>query len=129
MVNVADLTIRSRSFEPDHPIPREHAAEGVNARPIFEISGVTTGTAELALLCHDPDAPMPNGFTHWVVYGLPPNTGEVGEQEVGREGPNSLGETGYTGPNPPSGTACTATTFGSTRSIPELTARRPGKSS
>lgn len=103
MVNVADLNIRSRSFEPGQPIPPEHAAEGIGAKPLFEISGVPNGAVELAVICHDPDAPMPNGFTHWTVYGLPPNTHLVGEQEVGREGPNSLGQTGYTGPNPPPG--------------------------
>lgn len=103
MVQVADLAVSSRSFQRDQPIPREHTPAGMDAKPILQISGVPDGTAELAVICHDPDAPMPNGFTHWTLYGLPPNTHEVGEQEVGREGPNSLGQTGYTGPNPPSG--------------------------
>jgi Raf kinase inhibitor-like YbhB/YbcL family protein len=103
MVTVGSLVITSRSFQPDQPIPAEFSAEGIGARPILEISGAPDGTAELAVICHDPDAPMPNGFTHWTIYGLPPNTTEVGEQEIGREGPNSLGETGYTGPNPPPG--------------------------
>lgn len=103
MVNVADLSISSRNFQPNQPIPRKHAGDGVEARPVLDISGVPQGTAELAVICHDPDAPMPTGFTHWSVYGLPANTRTVGEQEVGREGPNSLGQTGYTGPNPPPG--------------------------
>lgn len=103
MVQVADLAISSRSFQRDQPIPREHAPAGMNAKPILEIGGVPDGTVELAVICHDPDAPMPHGFTHWTLYGLPANTHEVGQQEVGREGPNSLGETGYTGPNPPPG--------------------------
>ena len=57
---------------------------------------------ELALICHDPDAPRPRGFTHWVVYGLPPDLTTIGPG-AGRVGPNSLGQRSYSGPNPPIG--------------------------
>ena len=29
------------------------------------------GTESFALIVHDPDAPIPGGFFHWVVYNLP----------------------------------------------------------
>lgn len=102
-VNIKDLAVRCGSFDAGEPIPREHAVEGDDTCPVLEISGAPEGTVELAVVCHDPDAPMPRGFTHWLVYGLPPNTSTVREGEAGREGPNSLGENAWTGPNPPPG--------------------------
>ena len=102
-VNINDLAISCRHFEADKPIPRAHAVEGDDVRPVVDISGVPDGTVELAVICHDPDAPMPRGFTHWTVYGIAPDTTAVGADDSGREGPNSLGEAGYTGPNPPPG--------------------------
>lgn len=102
-LNIKDLAISGRSFEAGEPIPREHAVEGDNVAPVLDLSGVPDGAVELAVVCHDPDAPLPRGFTHWIVYGLPPNTATVDGGDSGREGPNSLGETGWTGPNPPPG--------------------------
>ena len=96
------LRISSRMFEPDGPIPRECAVEGLNRAPTLDLAGVPSAAVELALICHDPDAPQPHGFTHWVVYGLPPDLTTV-EAGVGRHGPNSLGERSYSGPNPPKG--------------------------
>ena len=96
------LTITSRSFEPGGPIPRECALEGLNRPPVFDLAGVPRLAVELALICHDPDAPQPRGFTHWIVYGLPPDLTIV-EPGVGRYGPNSLGQRSYSGPNPPTG--------------------------
>lgn len=103
MVRIENLAITSRNFDANQPIPREHGADGGDVVPTLEITGVPADAVELAVICHDPDAPMPNGFTHWCVYGLPPDTTTVGSATAGREGPNSLGENAYTGPNPPPG--------------------------
>lgn len=72
-------------------------------RPTLDVAGVPAEAIELAMICHDPDAPIPRGFTHWTVYAIPPGTDVIGRDGPGRDGPNSLGESGYTGPNPPSG--------------------------
>ena len=45
-------------------------------------------------------------MTHWIVYGIDPATREVPENQVpnnARQGTNGFGETGYGGPQPPSG--------------------------
>lgn len=99
------LTITSPDFEADGPIPRRYAVEGGNTVPSLTIGGVPTAAVELAVICHDPDAPRPRGFTHWVVYGLAPGQTTVRDvgHGIGRQGPNSLGERSYTGPNPPIG--------------------------
>ncbi|MGP4112273.1 YbhB/YbcL family Raf kinase inhibitor-like protein [Streptomyces sp. 4N509B] len=107
-LNIKDLAVRAREFGPGERIPDRLAADHGNAVPGIEISGVPEGTVELALIVHDPDAPLPNGFTHWVVYGIEP-TGTTANVMAGaagsghREGPNSLGEKAWSGPQPPPG--------------------------
>jgi Raf kinase inhibitor-like YbhB/YbcL family protein len=52
----------------------------------------------------DPDAPH-GTFDHWVVWNLPASTNKIAEHATeGTQGLNGLGEYGYTGPCPPSGT-------------------------
>jgi len=85
--------------------PVEHTCDGENTAPPLEWSGVPEGTAELVLLLQDPDAPG-GTFTHWVVFGIPPEDGSTAAGQTpagGLEGTNSLGETGYGGPCPPEG--------------------------
>lgn len=64
------------------------------------------------LIVHDPDAPRPGGFTHWVVYNIPPETNHIAENVadtevvsgLGMQGKNDGGKIGYMGPAPQSGT-------------------------
>jgi Raf kinase inhibitor-like YbhB/YbcL family protein len=68
-------------------------------------TNVPGGTEELVVICHDPDAPMTWGFTHWVLYGIRPDIGglpEGGGAEY-TSGNNDLDRPGYTGPAPPPG--------------------------
>ena len=70
------------------------------------ISGLPEGTVDVALIAHDPDAPRPRGFTHWAVYGIPPQDPfEVGPATIDtlRVGPNGRGEPRWMGPRPPTG--------------------------
>ncbi|MFW6690923.1 YbhB/YbcL family Raf kinase inhibitor-like protein [Streptomyces sp. MAR4 CNX-425] len=100
-VNIKDLAVAVRGFGPGERIPDRHAADHGNAAPEVVITGIPAGTAELALIVHDPDAPLPHGFTHWVVYGIDPAAPTV--PGAGRTGPNSLGDKAYSGPQPPPG--------------------------
>jgi Raf kinase inhibitor-like YbhB/YbcL family protein len=103
-LNIKDLTVTADGFGPGERIPDRHAADHGGVPPEIRITGVPDGTAELALIMHDPDAPLPHGFTHWVVYGIDPADPRVdGAGARRREGPNSLGERAYTGPQPPAG--------------------------
>ena len=103
-LNVADLRIKSPVFEGHKRIPDKHTANGENVAPPLEWSGVPEGTEAFAVVVHDPDAPLVDGFTHWVAYGIPGDTTSLPE---GGEGPvqgvNSMGEEGYIGPAPPPG--------------------------
>lgn len=68
-MNIKDLTITSPALGPGEAIPTRYTADGEDVCPALEFRGVPEGTRSLAVICHDPDAPVPHGFTHWVVYG------------------------------------------------------------
>ncbi|MFC5500733.1 YbhB/YbcL family Raf kinase inhibitor-like protein [Lysinimonas soli] len=98
------LAISSPDFPPLGAIPPRLTADGGNETPRLEISGAPEGTVELALICHDPDAPLPHGFTHWVVYGIPADATTVDPTAPGvRVAPNGTGGSTWFGPQPPAG--------------------------
>lgn len=104
-LNLGDLAIEPTSFEHRGAIPGHCTAEGGNTPPGLRWSGVPEGTVELALVVHDPDAPLTDGFTHWVVTGIDPaSTGwdEGGPDEAAVvTGRNETGDAAYMGPAPP----------------------------
>lgn len=103
-LNLGDLTITSTAFEPGGPIPDRHARDGDDLAPPLAWAGVPEGTRQLALVCHDPDAPLVDGFAHWVAYGISPSSTGVAEGgELGVPGRNDYGDLGYGGPQPPPG--------------------------
>jgi Raf kinase inhibitor-like YbhB/YbcL family protein len=98
------LAITSPDFTALGPIPAKFSGYHENLTPRLEISGAPEGTVELAVVCHDPDAPLPHGFTHWTVYGLAADAASVDTDAEGvRVGPNGIGEPGWAGPMPPAG--------------------------
>lgn len=70
------------------------------------VSNVPPGTASLALVMHDPDAP--NGdFLHWTVWNMTATASVIPENRVpsgALQGTNGYGKIGYGQPAPPSGT-------------------------
>lgn len=103
-LNVADLRLRSDAFEHHKRIPDRHSGDGEDVSPALEWSGVPDGTRAFAVVVHDPDAPLVDGFTHWVAYGIPGDARELpegGDEVV--NGVNSFGNAGYNGPAPPPG--------------------------
>ena len=104
-MNIKDLQIGSPAFTSLERIPKRYTSEGENVSPPLEWSGLPPGTQELVLICHDPDAPLPQGFTHWLMYGIPPTISQLAEAVNSKftEGINSSNKLGYTGPTPPVG--------------------------
>lgn len=101
---VDKLSVSSPDFPPLGPIPARFSADGGNETPRLDISGAPAGTVELAVICHDPDAPLPSGFTHWTVYGIPADTASLDLRAPGvRVGPNGIGQHSWFGPQPPAG--------------------------
>lgn len=102
---MATIELRSSAFNDHAPIPARYSKDGENLSPALEWTAVPDGTAEVVVLCEDPDAPGET-FVHWVLSGLSPSTtgldaGEVPSGAV--EGINDYGDTGYGGPQPPVG--------------------------
>ncbi|MCS5718401.1 YbhB/YbcL family Raf kinase inhibitor-like protein [Herbiconiux sp. CPCC 205763] len=104
MAMFAKLAVSSPDFENLGRIPERLSADGGNETPIVELSGAPEGTVELALIVNDPDAPLPNGFTHWVVYGIPADATTLDLAAEGvRVGPMGAGQPTWYGPQPPAG--------------------------
>jgi hypothetical protein len=104
-MNIKDLRIFSPAFAPLERIPQRYSSDGENLSPPLEWSGIPSGTQQLAIICHDPDAPLPRGFTHWLLYNIPPTVNQISEVSGSKftEGVNSMNRPGYTGPAPPPG--------------------------
>lgn len=104
------ISVRS-SFQNDSSIPVEHAADGDNASPKLEWSDAPQATKSFVVIADDPDATQPKPFVHWIVYDIPggvtslreglPTGPTLVEPKGIKQGVNSSGSTGYTGPKPP----------------------------
>src|SRR5947209_20381211 len=103
-LNVADLKLTSPAFNHHRAIPAHHTGDGDDVSPALMWSGAPEGTKAFAVVVHDPDAPLVDGFTHWVAYKIPGDANslpEGGGDAV--NGTNSMGNAGYNGPAPPAG--------------------------
>jgi Raf kinase inhibitor-like YbhB/YbcL family protein len=101
------ITLSSPAFTAGSAIPQRFTCDGDNLSPPLDWSGVPAGTAELALVVEDPDAPR-GTYVHWIVIGLGPASTKLSEATVppgGRQVRNSAGKAAYTGPCPPGGPA------------------------
>ncbi len=104
------FNITTTAFEYGASIPVKHACTGDDLSPPLRWDEVPKGTASLALIVEDPDAPG-GTFAHWIVYNLPAasNTLEATIpiqkhlQNGATQGKNNFGKTGYGGPCPPKG--------------------------
>ena len=106
--------LTSSAFKDNQLIPARYSGTGEDLSPSLSWEGVPAGTAELVLLCDDPDAPVPGGWVHWVIYGLAPTLKGLPEgisrvaeppEVKGVHGINSWPSDnfGYKGPMPPPG--------------------------
>lgn len=99
------LQIISPAFTEGEEIPAKYSCKGENVSPPLSILNTPAGTESLALILHDPDAPI-GDFLHWTLWNIPPGTTEIAEDstpEGSREGKTGFGAAHYGGPCPPSG--------------------------
>lgn len=98
------MLVKSPAFENNKLIPAKYTCDGADVNPLLTIEGVPDETKGLALIVDDPDAPM-GTFDHWIVWNIPPDTREIGENTIpGTEGISSYRKHAYGGPCPPYGT-------------------------
>jgi Raf kinase inhibitor-like YbhB/YbcL family protein len=102
--------LTSPAFADGADIPVRHTCDGENRSPHLAWTDPPDGTRSLALVVDDPDAPS-GTFTHWLLFDIPADTRELGENVSGGgsgvlggvSGRNSFGNIGYGGPCPPPG--------------------------
>jgi Raf kinase inhibitor-like YbhB/YbcL family protein len=105
------MQLTSTEFREGGEIPSRFTSDGENVSPELSWKDAPHETKSFALIMHDPDAPRPGGFTHWVIYSIGPGVGHLEEavptggeiKGVGLQGKNETGRLGYIGPAPPSG--------------------------
>jgi len=98
------MELKSSAFEHGGMIPSAYTCDGRDVSPPLEVTDVPPGTASLALVMDDPDAPG-GTFDHWIVWNIPPETRVFpeGTEPSGVQGRTDFGKLGYGGPCPPSG--------------------------
>jgi Raf kinase inhibitor-like YbhB/YbcL family protein len=107
---VPALNVSSAAFAPGGTIPVMYTCDGANISPSLSWSSLPKGTARVAIMVTDPDAPG-GTFMHWVAYNIPSGTREIPAGAPGKnilpegsdEGTNDFGRQGYGGPCPPRG--------------------------
>ncbi len=105
------LQISSSAFVNGKTIPVKYTCDGQKVSPPLNWGEPPVSARSFALIVDDPDAPA-RTFVHWVLYNLPASARGLPEgvasvatlSDGSRNGKNSAGQSGYTGPCPPSGT-------------------------
>lgn len=109
MLMAAAFVLASATFKASATMPLSTVYKqcgGSNISPELHWHGAPAATKSFALIVHDPDAPAPGGWYHWVVYNLPATTGELpaGMKLASSQlGETSFEEHPYGGPCPPPG--------------------------
>ncbi|KTT69190.1 YbhB/YbcL family Raf kinase inhibitor-like protein [Sphingomonas endophytica] len=113
VTNDARLDLSSLAFADGGRLPPRFTADGEGVSPPLSWSGVPDGTAALALIVEDPDAPTPNPLVHAVVWNIAPDTNGLPEGAIAADGPgsfdgsdvgrNSYRQEGWLPPDPPTG--------------------------
>jgi len=107
------LNLTSPAFADGARLPERFTGDGAGVSPPLTWGVPPGGTALLALLVEDADAPTPQPLVHAVVWGLAPDAGRLAEgaivadgagAEDGRDvGRNSFRREGWLPPDPPTG--------------------------
>ena len=103
LILYATLTVSSPDFGANAMMPTKFTCHGAGISPELAIGEYPAQTKSLAIIVHDPDAAHPGGFTHWVVFNIDPTQDIPQNFKGGVQGLNGRGQSGYTGPCPPSG--------------------------
>ena len=106
-----EFSIRVDSLTDGSVLPDVYTCKGASESPEVSWDGVPAGTKSLVLILCDPDAPG-GRFTHWIVYNIPPVSGELARAQPNikvlangaQQGDTSAGSRGYYPPCPPVGT-------------------------
>lgn len=99
------MRVASPAFAHKRAIPERFSCLGENIPPPLRWEGTPKGTAELAVVVEDRDAPK-GTFVHWIVVGIDPATTMIEPDSLppgARVLPGSSDNPTYIGPCPPDG--------------------------
>lgn len=102
------LTVSSPAFGNGDRIPVRFTADGEGVSPPLAWSGLPADTAQVLVVCEDPDIAAPQPFVHLIAV-FDPDISGVGEGELNSEratvriGKHSMGGTGWLPHDPPPG--------------------------
>ncbi len=103
--DIASLTITSPAFEPNTRMPDKYSCKGSLINPPIHIEGIPEGTKSMVLIMDDVDAPVKDGFNHWVMWNIDQTMPDIPEAYHGAvQGFNTDHKKGYYPPCPPQGT-------------------------
>jgi Raf kinase inhibitor-like YbhB/YbcL family protein len=104
------LILSVASLSPGSVLPDVYTCKGASKSPEVSWSNIPAGAKSLVLILDDPDAPA-GTFTHWLVYNIPPGSGDLAQGQPyvkvlandAQQGESSTGSRGYFPPCPPIG--------------------------
>jgi hypothetical protein len=102
----ARIDLASPAFADGGRLPPRFTADGEGVSPPLVWGPAPPGTAALALIAEDPDAPAAQPLVHAIVWGLAPAAGRLEEGAIAdgaRIGRGSFGHRGWLPPDPPTG--------------------------
>ena len=91
---------------PKAQVYKGYGCEGGNISPELSWNNPPINTKSFAIVCHDPDAPKPNGWYHWLVVNIPTNIKSIpqgGKIKDSLETITDFKTTGFGGACPPIG--------------------------
>lgn len=106
------FTISSNTFTDGQTMPKSlihshFGCTGENKSPHLKWEGAPKDAKSFALIVHDPDAPRPTGWYHWIVLNIPADIKELkAGQQINHpmmQAKNDFGSVTYGGACPPKG--------------------------
>jgi Raf kinase inhibitor-like YbhB/YbcL family protein len=99
------IAVTSPAFASEGRLPISCTVDGLGTPPTIEWSSVPSETQSVVVVCEDPDAPFPEPFVHWIVYGIGASARSLDAKTSAgyQHGKNSKFGTEFTPPAPPPG--------------------------
>jgi Raf kinase inhibitor-like YbhB/YbcL family protein len=87
------------------PVLMTADADGTVSPPVLAWSNLPAESKSIVVVCEDPDAPLPEPFVHWIMYGIPVSAPAIDAQTSSAwgQGKNSKLRLGYLPAAPPPG--------------------------
>jgi len=100
LVWAGEFQLTSAVFKNNGDVPQKYTCDGSDVNPPLSFKNVPAKAKSLVVTVTDPDAPE-GTWTHWIVYNVPPNMGDIIENtNPGTEGLSDFGKYAFSGPCP-----------------------------